>query len=174
MDSVELLLHPVRLRIVHAMTGGQAVTTAELCDRLPDVSKATIYRHVGLLADGGILDVVDERRIRGAVERTYRLHRERATIDPDAAANASKEDHRNVFAIAMATLLTEFNAYLDRADADPATDPVGYRQHAIWLSETELADLNGKLRAAIVPTLTNAPAPGRTQYLLSPILFPLN
>jgi hypothetical protein len=31
MDTVELLLHPVRLRIVHAMSGGRVLTTAALC-----------------------------------------------------------------------------------------------------------------------------------------------
>ena len=31
--------HPVRLRIVHAMRG-RTLTTAQLCARLPDVSKA--------------------------------------------------------------------------------------------------------------------------------------
>ena len=34
LDPVELLLHPVRLRIVHALSGGRTVTTAELCARL--------------------------------------------------------------------------------------------------------------------------------------------
>ena len=37
----------------------------------------------------------------------------------------------------MATLLAEFNAYLDRDHADPTADAVGYRQHALWLSPDE-------------------------------------
>ncbi|MEO3815239.1 helix-turn-helix domain-containing protein [Plantactinospora sp. B24E8] len=173
MDRVELLVHPVRLRIVHAMAGGRALTTAELCARMPDVSKATLYRHVGLLAEGGILEVEAEQRVRGAVERRYRLHRERAVIDADTAASASSEDHRRVFAIAMATLISEFNAYLDREHADPAADLVGYRQHAVWLTRQELAELIGELRAAIAPRLAGPPTPDRTPYLLSPILFPI-
>ncbi|MFI2264343.1 hypothetical protein [Streptomyces tubercidicus] len=97
-----------------------------MCALLPDVSKATVYRHVGLLADGGVLDVADEQRVRGAVERRYRLRRERAVIDADTAASVSVADHRRVFAVAMATLLAEFNAYLDREGADPTADLVGY------------------------------------------------
>jgi DNA-binding transcriptional ArsR family regulator len=172
MDVVELLLHPVRLRVVHAMSGGRTLTTSQLCDLLPDVSKATVYRHVGLLADGGLLEVADEHRTRGAVERRYRLHRARATVDAETAASVSVEDHRRVFAVAMATLLAEYNAYLDRDDADPAADLVGYRQHAIWLSDEERAQLIGELRAVIAPRMGNAPSPGRTRHLLSPILFP--
>src|SRR3954452_14580347 len=141
MDTVDLLLHPVRLRVVHAMSGGRTLTTAQLCELLPDVSKATVYRHVGLLAEGGLLEVESEQRVRGAVERRYRLRRERAVIDAGTAASATGEDHRRVFAVAMAPLLAEFNAYLDRDHADPTGDEVGYRQHALWLSRAERADL---------------------------------
>jgi DNA-binding transcriptional ArsR family regulator len=107
------LLHPVRLRILHAMSGGRTTTTSELCARLSDVSKATVYRHVALLAEGGLLEVEGEQRVHGAVERRYRLHQARAVIDQDAAALMSLQEHRNGFAAAMAALLAEFNAYLD-------------------------------------------------------------
>ncbi|MCM2424757.1 helix-turn-helix domain-containing protein [Streptomyces sp. RKAG337] len=173
MDTLELLVHPVRLRIVHALSGGQALTTSQLCARLTDVSKATVYRHVALLADGGVLEVDGEQRVRGAVERTYRLHRERAVIGAEAAASVSVDDHRRAFAVAMATLIAEFNAYLDRDHADPAADSVGYRQHALWLSQDELAEMIGGMRAAIVAQLGNEPSPDRTQHLLSPVLFPI-
>ncbi|GII53757.1 transcriptional regulator [Planotetraspora thailandica] len=172
MDAVDLLLHPVRLRIVHAMSGGRALTTAELCALLPDVSKATVYRHVGLLADGGLLDVDGEQRVRGAVERRYRLNRPRTVIDAATAAAVPAEEHRRVFAVAMATLLAEFNAYLDREQADPAADLVGYRQHALWLSPDERAEMIRDLREVIVARMGNEPAPGRIRHLLSPILFP--
>ena len=34
MDSLDLLAHPIRLRIVHAMGGGRLLTTAQLCARI--------------------------------------------------------------------------------------------------------------------------------------------
>ena len=68
MNSSELLLHPVRLRIVHAVIDGEPFTTSDLCVRLPDVSQATIYRQVALLAAGGLVELDREDRVRGAVE----------------------------------------------------------------------------------------------------------
>jgi DNA-binding transcriptional ArsR family regulator len=165
---MELLVNPVRLRIVHALSGGNTRTTAQLCERLPDVSKATVYRHVGVLADAGVLEVDGEERVRGAVERRYRLRPEAARVD----ANPSVADHRVIFATAMATLMAEFNAYLDQPDADPQTDLVGYRQHAIWLNQAELEELIAAMRAAIAPRIAATATDGRRQYLLSPILFP--
>ncbi|MFG1798016.1 helix-turn-helix domain-containing protein [Nocardia sp. NPDC049149] len=173
MDTLELLAHPVRLRIVHAMRGGRVLTTAQLCDRLPDTSKATVYRHVELLTAGGVLEVAEEQRVRGALERHYRLRQDRASIDAETAVAMTPDDHRRVFATAMATLIAEYNAYLDRDTADPARDLVGYRQHAIWLSDSEIQELIAGMRAAILPTLGNEETPDRTRYLLSPIMFPL-
>src|SRR5262245_43256426 len=121
MDPVELLLHPVRLRIVHALSGGQSVTTAQLCARLPDVSQATVYRHVGLLTDAGILEVAGEQRVRGFVERSYRLRRERAVVDAERVRAATVDEHRQAFATSMAVLLAEFGTYLD-GGGDPAKD----------------------------------------------------
>ncbi|MEU7747617.1 helix-turn-helix domain-containing protein [Nonomuraea sp. NPDC049158] len=173
MDTLELLAHPVRLRIVHAMRGGRELTTTQLCARIPDASKAMVYRHVDLLASGGVLEVADERRVRGAVERHYRLRLDRAVLDADALAGMSPDDHRRVFATSMAVLVAEFNAYLDRQDADPMADLVGYRQHAVWLSHGELEKVIGELRRVILPLLANEPAPDRARYLLSPIFFPV-
>lgn len=168
-----MLAHPVRLRIVHAMRGGRLLTTAQLCERLPDTSKATVYRHVEILTAGGILEVAEEERVRGAVQRRYRLHQDRATVDRETAQSLTPDDHRRVFTAAMATLLAEFNAYLDRPEADLTRDAVGYRQHAIWLSDDEVLELIEGMRAAILPKLSNEATTERTQYLLSPILFPL-
>lgn len=173
MDAFELVAHPVRLRVVHAMCGGRELTTAELCDRIRDVSKATVYRHVDLLAAGGVLEVAEERRVRGAVERRYRLRRDRAQIGPDTAGALSLDDHRGAFATALAVLAAEFTAYLDRETPDPVADQVGYRQHALWLSPGELRGMIDGMREAIAPHLANEPAPDRTQYLISPILFPV-
>jgi DNA-binding transcriptional ArsR family regulator len=171
-DTLDLLLHPIRLRIVHVMSGGRTGTTSDLCARLPDVPKTTVYRHVGLLVEAGVLEVAAERRVHGAVERHYRLRRDRAVIDADAAASMSLEDHRRGFTAAMAALLAEFNAYLDREGADPTADSVGYRQGILWLGPDDLAAVIGAVRDVLLSRAGNKPAPGRSPHLLSMILFP--
>ncbi len=161
------------MRIVHALRGGRTLTTAELCALVPGVSKAMVYRHVEALAGVGILEVAREQRVRGAVERHYRLRADRAAIGAEEAAAATVEDHRRIFVTAMAVLISEFNSYLDRENANPTEDLVGYRQHALWLDHEELQQLILELRQVIVPRMTNEPSPGRGRYLLSPILFPV-
>jgi DNA-binding transcriptional ArsR family regulator len=163
----------VRLRIVHALSAGRARTTSELSARLPDVSKATLYRQVSLLAEAGLLEVAGEERVHGAVERCYRLNKERARIDAAAAKSMSREDHRSGFAAAVAGLVAEFNAYLDRDDADPTADLVGYRQIPVWLTRKELAQLIERVSSAMGSNRDNRPGRGRRLYLMSPIIFPI-
>ncbi|WP_043266785.1 helix-turn-helix domain-containing protein [Streptomyces sp. CT34] len=172
MDTVDLLLHPVRLRVVHALAGGRVLTTSQLCARMPEVSKVTMYRHVALLTEAGFLEVAAEQRVRGAVERHYRLRQDRPVVDIDAAAAMSLDDHRRGFAAAMAVLIAEFNTYLDRDGADPVADSVSYRQGTLWLNPDELTEMNHKLLAILGPLLANQPEPGRAPYLLSRIFFP--
>lgn len=171
-DTLDLLLHPVRLRIVHAMSGGRTRTTSELCVSLPDVHRATVYRHVGLLADADVLEVIDERRVRGVVERHYRLRRDKTVIGAEMGASMSLDDHRRGFAAAMAVLLAEFDAYLDRPGVNPVADSIGYRQGILWLSPDELTEMVGELRAVFAARAGNKPTPDRRPHLLSPIFFP--
>jgi DNA-binding transcriptional ArsR family regulator len=171
-EPLELLLHPIRLRIVHAMSGGRTRTTSDLCAALPDVPKTTLYRHVGLLVDGKVLEVAEERRVHGAVERLYRLRGDRAVIDTEVAGSMALDDHRRGFTAAMAALLAEFDAYLGREGADPTTDQVGYRQGVLWLSPEELAETGQELLALLRPRSGNGPAPGRRPHLVSAIVFP--
>ena len=81
MASADLLLHPIRLRIIQAFLGDRALTTTELRAELPDVAPATLYRQVARLVDAGVLGVVAERRVRGATERTYVLRASSASVD---------------------------------------------------------------------------------------------
>lgn len=168
----ELLLHPVRLRIVHAMYDGGTLTTSDLCALLPDVSKATVYRHVALLAEGGLLEVESEHRVQGAVERRYRLHKDRAVIDTDTAAAMSLDEHRRGFTAATAALLAEFGSYLDRGEPDLIADLVAYRQMSLWLSRDELIEVMEGLRDVIAKHVGNAPSQDRKRHLLSAIVFP--
>jgi DNA-binding transcriptional ArsR family regulator len=174
MDTLELLLHPVRIRILHAFSASRTRTTADLCARLTDVSQATVYRHVALLAEDGVLRVIDEQPVGGAVERHYELDRRLATVDPDTARTMSAADHRRAFAAAMAALLAEFGAFLDTGGPDVSAAVMAYRQIPLWLSPDEVHALVEEVQAPIARALANEPSSTRTQYLLSPILFPVS
>jgi DNA-binding transcriptional ArsR family regulator len=172
--TADLLLHPVRLRIVQTLLGHRALTTGDLAAELPDVPPATLYRQVAVLAGAGVLEVVGERKARGAVERTYRLVLEAATVGAEEAAAMDVEQHRRAFATFVAALLADFDRYLDRNEGTPdlARDGVGYRQAAMWLTDEEFGGLLAELRAAVASRMENRPAAGRRRRVLSTVLLP--
>jgi DNA-binding transcriptional ArsR family regulator len=170
-ERLALLLHPVRLRIVHAMRIDGPLTTGELCARLPDIGKATVYRQVDRLMRGGILEVESERKVRGVVERVLRLDAGAAAVGADQASSMSIEDHRRGFAAAMGALMADFGAYLDRDEANPGADDVSYRQFVVWLRDDERSQLAGQL-TRIVRALARKTPKGRAPHVLSTVLFP--
>src|SRR5689334_7880308 len=110
------------------------MTTGELVERLQDLPKATVYRQVERLARGGVFEVAAERKVRGVVERRWRLKPGATAVSAEDARGMSLEDHQQAFTAAAAALLADFGAYLDRPGADPFGDMVSYRQSIVWLS----------------------------------------
>lgn len=172
MTATQVLLHPVRLRIAQAFLGDRTLTTTDLRAELPDVPPATLYRQVATLVDGGVLEVADEHRVRGAVERTYRLRAGAAHVDADAASAMTTEDHRSGFLTFALGLLADFDRYLALGDVEVARDLVGYRKNAMYLTDEETAELIADLRAVLAPRFEQGPGPGRRRRLLSTVLLP--
>jgi hypothetical protein len=172
MTTADLLLHPVRLRIIQAFLGDRALTTSALRTELPDVPPASLYRHVARLVDAGVLGVVGERRVRGAVERTYVLRVSAANINLDELERMSREDHRHAFMAFVAGLLSDFDRYLSRDDIDLLRDGVSYRMAAMWLDDAELAELARDLARVLQPRAANPPRKGRRRRILGTVLIP--
>ncbi|MGV9745571.1 helix-turn-helix domain-containing protein [Rhodococcus zopfii] len=174
MTTAELLLHPVRLRIVQALLGNRTATTAQLRTLLDDVSPATLYRQISTLVDAGVLEVVSERRVRGTVERTFRLVVERAQVNAEEAEAMSSDDHRRAFLVFTAQLLADFDAYLDSPGRrDLAEDVVGYRQAALDLTDDEALSLVTEMGQVLTRYLELGPGAGRRRRLLSRVIMPV-
>jgi hypothetical protein len=170
--TADLLLHPVRLRVVQAFLGERALTTSELRTELPDVPAGSLYRHVARLVDGGVLTVVSERRVRGALERTYILRTAAARIGPDEVARMTPEEHRQAFLMFVAALIGDAERYLARGDIDPARDGASYNLAGLWLDDAEFTEFLRDLVTVVQPRLANAPKPGRKRRILATVLLP--
>lgn len=172
MGKADLLLHPHRLRIVQAFLGHDGLTTADLRRSLPDIPPATLYRQINALLDGELLEVIEEHKTRGAVERTYALVTTRTVVTGEEAAAMSADDHRRGFLTFVAGLLADYDRYLDRDGFDLERDLVGYRQVALHLSDEELIEMIGELNAVIGPRLGHQPTPERKRRLFTTVLMP--
>jgi DNA-binding transcriptional ArsR family regulator len=172
MATADLLLHPVRMRILQTLFDEDPMTTAQLRDRMPDVAPATMYRQIAVLADAGVLEVVAEKRVRGTVERSYRVRPENAVVDPAAREAMTREEHQRSFTTFAASLMSDFDRYLADEDANPVADGVVYRQAAVWLTDDEFATMVDEIEHAVVSRIGYAADDGRTRRIVSLVVVP--
>ncbi|MDY6939428.1 MAG: helix-turn-helix domain-containing protein [Cyanobacteriota bacterium] len=171
--KANLILHPVRLRVLQTLLGGVRLTTGQIAAAMPDVAIATLYRHIEKLAKAGILTVVAEHPIRGTVEKVYALQEVRANLSPADLTDVSREDHLQYFTIFAASLLGDYARYLERDEIDLLDDGVGYRQAAMYLNDEEFQEMVAELQGVLQRFLALKPRPDRRRRLLSTILMPV-
>lgn len=153
------------------------MTAAQAKEVLGDIALATLYRHLKQLHEGGLLEVVDERQVRGTVERTYGVVTEATAIGADDLVDTDAEDHFRYFGTFVGTLLADYASYLDNNYHEPgrvdlAADRVGFRQVPLWLSDDELDEVVAELSEALVSRMENRPAHGRRRRLFTSIVMP--
>lgn len=171
-SAADLILHPVRMRVIQLLGSGKSSTAQQLAEALPDVPPATLYRHLSKLLQGGILEVVSQRQVRGTQEKTYALKAQAALLGPEEFAKASREDHMRYFASFLATLMGDYGRYLQREKLDPLADGVGYRTVPLNLSDAEFQQMLKALQEALLPFIGLPESPERTIRHFSTVLVP--
>lgn len=165
----DLVLHPVRLKIIQQV-GGRNMTTGELRKALPDVTQATLYRHVAALLEADILTVVDERQIRGAIERTLALGERMAHVGHDELQAMDSMQLGAAFATFLSGLSDDFDQLL----ADERTElrgSLGFSRAPIYLDTQDLGELQASLMEVLTPYLQRSKA-GQRRLNLATILIP--
>jgi hypothetical protein len=119
-----------------------------------------------------VLGVVDERRVRGALERTYVLRVSAARVGLDEVARMSPNDDRQEFLAFVTGLIADFERFLARDDIDLLRDGVSYSLAGLWLTDAEFAELMRELARVVQPRLANPPTKGRTRRIVGSVFMP--
>jgi DNA-binding transcriptional ArsR family regulator len=173
--KADIILHPARMRILVAISGRQ-MTAQQLAKSLPDIPQTTLYRHVNYLVEERILRVVEERRVRGTVERLYELESGASRMTPEELAEVAPEDHLRYFSIFVTSLLADFGRYvLGQGPAykvDVEANGVLYTRATIFMSDEERREFQEAAQALLMPLFTRQPGAGRRAYLFAISFFP--
>lgn len=166
----DLLLHPVRWRIVQRLLGRE-LTTTDLKRDLPDVPSTSLYRHVAVLIDAGFLTVVRERKVRGTTERTLSLDQTKVgRIDEREARAMTPEQHRQAFLMMLTRLAADFDRLVDSGDFYPRLAQLGYSQLAVYVDPADLEAIREGINAVLEPHLQEAD--GKDRVVLSFVAMP--
>lgn len=171
-SKAELLLHPIRIRIVTEVAGRQ-ITTRQLAAALPDIPQATLYRQVGALLEGGILEVVAEQRINGAVERTYAVKADGARLSNADVRGLTPEQHLAYFTVFANTLIADFAAYIRGADTEHLLeDGLSYNRATVDLTEAQAIEIKERVRELVLSYVSQPPAEGAKRFVLGSVIIP--
>lgn len=137
------LLHPQRIRIVGEFLFSTGLTAAALRERLPELSQATLYRHLAALTDAGILAVRETRQKRGGTERTYILAINPALDMREVAAVPQRLLY--IVSTAAAVLLRVFSHYVTHGHISKRkVDPM-LRFYWLYATDDEYRTLAGEI-----------------------------
>ena len=119
MELAEIVMNPVRQRIFQYLLLHETGTVKEIRKALPDVPGASLYRHMKLLTESGILTVVGES--------IYSLNRSALEIDDDGT----------VVQTALLGLSASFARYFSGGGADPRRDMLLMTTCTLTLTDEE-------------------------------------
>ena len=141
MEMAEIVMNPVRQRIFQYLLIHETGTVKEIRKALPDVPSASLYRHMKILTENGILMVVGENRIRGTVASIYQLNK-RALETDDADGVAVQT--------ALLGICASFAKYFSGGSPDPKKDMLLMTTCTLTLSDEEFMNFLSEINQVAV------------------------
>lgn len=140
----EIMLNPVRMRIIQELSTGGTITAKELCEKISDVPRTTMYRHINILIKSSILSVVSEKKVRGSLERTIALN-----ITEISKHNTIENSAENAFGFLMSNY-AKFHKYFNGKSPNTSKDKVFLNNTVLMMSDTEFDQFIEELRQLIL------------------------
>jgi DNA-binding transcriptional ArsR family regulator len=170
--KADLILHPIRIRIIQSLIGGKRLTVQEIMEFLPEVPQASLYRHIKKLEEAELIKIVEERKIRGTIEKVYALPNESSGLTNEDLQSLSREEHMNIFMRFIANILADYERYLSQEEIDLIKDGVGFRQVRFYASDEEFFQFAKTVNEEMKRLMNNKPSPQRKKRIFTSIIMP--
>jgi len=117
-NKVEILMHPVRMKISQALMRNKenGLTSLEMVKIIKDVPQATLYRHIQILLDSGIIRVIKEKKVKSVSEKYYTLNEDEARLDAREWKKASHQEKLNYISYYQLSLMSQYQNYLKKLE----------------------------------------------------------
>jgi DNA-binding transcriptional ArsR family regulator len=143
-DIYDIMLNSIRMRIVQAVATKKSMSATEICDKINDVPRTTLYRHISILLDANVLMVVDEKKIRGSVERTLALN-----MDEIAKHNTIENVPQQAFGFLMNTY-SKFEKYFNKENFVSANNKIFFNNTVMMMDDQEFDKFLSELQALLL------------------------
>ena len=145
MDTInKVMLNPVRMRIIQELSARKTATANELGEKISDVPRTTVYRHIKILIENGILSVVSEEKVRGTFERTLALN-----IPEITKQNRVENAAENAYGFLM-TNYGKFHKYFNGENPNPEKDKIFLNNTVLMMNDSEFDQFLEDLRKLLL------------------------
>lgn len=168
--KADVILHPVRMRIVQTLIGGRKLTVQQIGGRLQDIPQATLYRHLNKLVKAKIIEAVEEYPVRGAVEKVYALPDQAGVVYSADIEKWTPEEHMDAFMKFISVVWGDFERYVGQGNFDLQKDGAGYRQISFYATDEEYKNFIEILGKELMKLASNEEGSGRRKRTLSTIV----
>lgn len=150
-DITKIIMNPTRMRIIQYFMLHENATTTQIRGELEDVPKASLYRQMKILEDANLIRVIEENRVRGAVEKVYEFNKE----NPMGGNENSIKDGLQIINSSLLSLMGEFNRYFVQENVDPIKDLLFLSTSTLLLSDEEFKEFTGKIGGVFNQVIQN-------------------
>ena len=164
-DYMEACMNSTRQRIIQVIMINKEATSAEIGEELQDIPRASLYRHIKVLLDAGIITVVKEEFKRGSVEKTY-------AIAPQMPYGDTNEEYNSLIQSALMGLQGEFYRYFSGENPDPQRDLLTVGTASLMMSDEEMMEFIKAYGDLIQRYMTNKPSEGRKVRKVTLVISP--
>lgn len=164
MEMPEVVMNPVRQRIFQYLLVHDTGTVKEIRKAISDIPRASVYRHMKVLAEHGVLVVVGKNQIRGTEESIYRLNQDALKVC---------DDNGRAVQAALLGICGEFAKYYAGDHPDPEKDMLLLTNCTLTLTDEEfgnfLAELNTVAARYIAMKVSPESKTRRVSLISSPV-----
>ena len=165
-SDIEASLNPIRMKILIILSQYGQMSTSQIKENITDVPQATLYRHINALVKADLIKIVQENKIRGAVEKIYSVNMDMNTVDP---TDDEIIDLGYKFIISM---LGELANYAKNSDKDVKKDMLVFSAAPLHLSDEEFMSLMQEVGPIYQKYLGNKPEEGKKLRTIYTVVVP--
>ncbi len=163
MELAKVIANTDRLSIVQHLSLCERAAASEIKQALPDIPQTTLYRHLKLLEESGLITVVRENRIRGTVEKVYALNISRLHELPP----------KETIDMMLLSLISDFGRYFSDEKANPIGDILFLRTAIFYLTDKEFGEMLEEIGAVMAKRLKYKQGKGKRMRKLTTISSPV-
>lgn len=167
-EITKMIMNPVRMRMMQYFLLNRQGTATQVAKELNDVPKASLYRHIKVLEDAGIITVIQENKKRGMIEKVYHMNPE----NPFGKTAAHTEGMSLIIQTSLMSIMGEFQRYLQNENNDPNKDMLFLSTSTLLLSDSEFETVMEKIGDVLKDVIRNQPnserKPRRMTLISSP------